>query len=182
MSHVNRRTFLNVASLAAGSGLLGLTAGRARVGAAQAAGAPAVAGDVPDIILNPVEVSGIEAMPVFGRLPGSRHMYVLPSGQGEFHRIGGHVMTRVARSLDTGNVYEMATFAGHAGATMPRHMHRGSHAALLVLNGEVEVELAGARWRMLRGDFANIPAGTPHTWTMRSDRGQLALYSMGDRV
>ena len=154
MNHINRRRFLNVAGLAAGSGLLGLSVGRARAAAQMAA--PVSPADVPDIILNPVEVSGAEAIPVFGRLPGSRHMYVLPSGQGEFHRIGGHVMTRVARALDTGNVYEMATFAGRTGAAMPRHMHRGSHAALLVMNGEVEVELAGARWRMLRGDFANI--------------------------
>jgi quercetin dioxygenase-like cupin family protein len=35
---------------------------------------------------------------------------------------------------------------------------------------------------MLRGDFANIPAGTPHGWTLKSDRSQLALYAMGDRV
>ena len=35
---------------------------------------------------------------------------------------------------------------------------------------------------MMRGDFANIPPGTPHGWTMRSDRTQFALYTMGPRV
>ena len=35
---------------------------------------------------------------------------------------------------------------------------------------------------MMRGDFANIPPGTPHGWTMRSDRSQIALFTMNDRV
>ena len=40
----------------------------------------------------------------------------------------------------------------------------------------------GQRWRMMRGDFANMPPGTPHAWTMKSDRAQLALFTMNDRV
>jgi quercetin dioxygenase-like cupin family protein len=76
----------------------------------------------------------------------------------------------------------MATFAGKTGAAMPRHLHRGSHCAFLVLGGEVELELNGERWLMMRGDFANVPPGTPHAWNMRSDRSWIALFSMNDRV
>jgi quercetin dioxygenase-like cupin family protein len=65
---------------------------------------------------------------------------------------------------------------------MPRHLHRGSHCAFLVLGGEVELELNGQRWIMMRGDFANIPPGTPHAWSMRSDRAKISLFSMNDRV
>jgi quercetin 2,3-dioxygenase len=88
----------------------------------------------------------------------------------------------VARAVDTANVFEMATFSGRAGSTMPRHLHRGSHAAILVLGGEVELELNGQPWMMMRGDFANVPPGTPHAWTMRSDRSKIMLYTMNDRV
>jgi quercetin 2,3-dioxygenase len=109
-------------------------------------------------------------------------MYVLPTDAGEHYLIGAQVMTRAARPADTGNVYELMMFSGRTGATMPRHVHRSSHAALLVLGGDVELELDGRSWRMLRGDFANIPPGTPHSWTMRSDRSKLALYTMNDRV
>ena len=35
---------------------------------------------------------------------------------------------------------------------------------------------------MMRGDFANLPPGTPHGWTMRSDRSKIALFTMNDRV
>ena len=84
-------------------------------------------------------------------------------------------MKRIARASDTGDVHELATFTGNTGATMPRHAHLSSHAAVLVLRGEVEFELGGERWTMMRGDFANLPPGTPHGWTMRSDGAQIAL-------
>ena len=168
---------MGVAGLAAGGGLVGLNA-RWPLDALAAQQTTVV----PDEILNPVEISGPEAVPILGRLPGARRMYMLPADKGEFHLIGSQVMTRMARPVDAANVYEFAIFTGRTSAAMPRHLHRGSHAALLVMSGEVELELNGNRWRMMRGDFANIPPGTPHGWTMRSDRSQIALFTMGDRV
>jgi quercetin 2,3-dioxygenase len=137
---------------------------------------------VPDEILNPVEVNGAEAEPVMGKLPGQKRMYVLPNDAGEYHRVGSHVMKRIARREDTGDVHELATFTGNSGAAMPRHTHLSSHAAVLVMRGEIEFELAGDRWTMMRGDFANLPPGTPHAWLMKSDGAQLALFSMNHRV
>ena len=110
----------------------------------------------------PVEVSGADAEPVMGKLPGQKRMYVLPNDAGEYHRVGSQVMKRIARREDTGDVHELATFTGNTGAAMPRHAHLSSHAAVLVMRGEIELELAGDRWTMMRGDFANLPPGTPH--------------------
>jgi quercetin 2,3-dioxygenase len=173
MTRLRRRSFIGAA---------GLTAGAALAGWKPSLLSTAFAADAPDEILNPVEVSGPEAVPIMGRLPGAKRMYVLPSGSGEYHLIGGFAMTRGARPADTGNVYELNFFAGRTGAVMPRHLHRGSHCALLVLGGEIELELNEQRHTLMRGDFANIPPGTPHAWTMRSDRSRFALYSMNDRV
>src|ERR1700722_1148497 len=163
---VDRRSLLKTGAIAAGAGVASWTLGWRGVSAG-AAQAPA---SIPDEILNPVEVSGPDAIPIIGKLPGARRMYVLPDGNGEYYRIGSFVMTRVARPIESGNTYELATFAGGSGATMPRHAHLASHVAIVVMAGEIELELNGDRWRMLRGDFANIPPGTPHTWIMRSDR------------
>ena len=91
-------------------------------------------------------------------------------------------MKCIARREDTGDVHELATFTGNSGATVPRHAHLSSHAAVLVMRGAIEFELAGDRWTMMRGDFANLPPGTPHGWTMKSDGAQLALFSMNHRV
>ncbi len=177
MGQWNRRRFMNTAALAAGGGLAGWHLSRSTGLFAQAP----VAG-IPDEILNPVEVSGAEAVPVIGKLPGQKRMYVLPNDAGEYHRIGSQVMRRIARREDTGDVHELASFTGNTGATMPRHTHLSSHAAVLVMRGEIEFELGDERWTMMRGDFANLPPGTPHAWTMKSDGAQLALFSMNHRV
>ena len=68
-------------------------------------------------------------------------MYVLPDNAGEYHRVGSQVMKRIARREDTGDVHEFATFTGNTGAAMPRHAHLSSHAALLVMRGEIELEV-----------------------------------------
>jgi quercetin dioxygenase-like cupin family protein len=177
MGQWDRRRFISTAAIAAGSGLAGWYEFGLRGLLAQAP----LAG-VPDEILNPFEVSGPEAEPVMGQLPGRKRMYVLPNSAGEYHRVGNQVMKRIARPVDTGDVYELAVFTGNTGATMPRHVHLSSHAAVLVMRGEIEFELAGDRWTMLRGDFANLPPGTAHAWTMRSDGAQIALFSMNHRV
>jgi quercetin 2,3-dioxygenase len=109
-------------------------------------------------------------------------MYVLPDDAGEYHRVGSQVMKRIARREDTGDVHELATFTGNTGATMPRHAYLSSHAAVLAMRGEIELELGSDRWTMMRGDFANLPPGTAHGWTMKSNGAQLALFSMNHRV
>jgi quercetin 2,3-dioxygenase len=177
MEEWDRRRFLGRAGIAAGSGLVGWNVFGSRGLLAQAP----LAG-IPDEILNPVEVSGAEAVPVIGKLPGEKRMYVLPNDAGEYHRVGSQVMKRIARREDTGDVHELATFTGNGGASMPGHAHLSSHAAVLVMRGEIEFELAGDRWTMMRGDFANLPPGTAHGWTMKSDGAQLALFSMNHRV
>jgi quercetin 2,3-dioxygenase len=177
MAQWDRRRFMSHVGVAAGSGLVAWNVFGSRGLSAQ----QSVAG-IPDEILNPVEVSGPEAEPVVGKLPGQKRMYMLPNDSGEYHRVGSQVMKRIARREDTGDVHELANFTGNTGAAMPRHAHLSSHAAVLVMRGEIEFELAADRWTMLRGDFANLPPGTPHGWTMKSDGAQLALFSMNHRV
>src|SRR5262245_29228707 len=150
MTQWHRRRFLTNAGLGIAAGMAGW---RLFDGYAWAQQAPPAG--IPDEILNPVEVSGEEAALVAGRLPGARRMYVLPNDAGEFHRLGGQVMKRIARPLDTGGVYELITFTGNADAAIPRHVHLSSHAAVLLMRGQVEVELGDDRWTMMRGDFAN---------------------------
>jgi quercetin 2,3-dioxygenase len=176
---IDRRSVLHAAAMAAGVGAASWATGGHRLGTWAAAQTPASA---PDEVLNPVEVTGPDAVPIIGQLPGARRMYVLPDGKGEYHRVGSFVMTRIARPVESGGTYELTTFAGATGATMPLHTHLASHAAIVVMAGDIELELEGKRWRLLRGDFANIPPGTPHGWVMRSDRSRFALFSMGDRA
>ena len=77
MTDFNRRAFLGVAGLAAGAGVFSFDTGVLGMWAEQQPPG------FPDEILNPIEVSGEEAVPIIGRLPGARRMYVLPSNLGE---------------------------------------------------------------------------------------------------
>ena len=135
MHNRSRRTFLTLAGMAAGTNLVDVT-GSGPFGFFAQEPAPAF----PDEILNPIEVSGAAAEPTMGRLPGERRMYVMNITQGEHHLVGAQVMSRVARPAETAGVHESMAFAGRSGAAMPRHVHRSSHAAMLVLGGEVEIE------------------------------------------
>ncbi len=175
MTILDRRRLLRSSLMAAGVGATAAAGwGAGKVWAADEA--------FPDAVMNPVEVTGAEAAPIVGRLPGAQRMYMLPDGQGEHHRIGAMTMTRVARPIETAGSYELASFAGLNGAAMPRHAHLATHCALLVMGGEVELSLGDQSWILQRGDFANIPAGTPFGWTMRSDRGRLSLFMMSPRA
>jgi quercetin 2,3-dioxygenase len=185
----HRRQFLTFSAAAAAGGVLSYKAGHLsnawaaekQFGPGGAAPQPGTAG-FPKEIVDPSEVTGPDAVPILGRLPNARRMYGLRAGEGEKHLVGSQVMVRVTRPAETGDVFEMATFAGLSGAKMPSHAHLSSHATILVMSGDIELELDGKRWRMMRGDFANIPPGTAHGWTMHSDKSQLALFSMNDRV
>jgi quercetin 2,3-dioxygenase len=187
----NRRQFLTLSAAAAAGGVLSYKAGHlsgAWAAEQQSGGAGKTglqqpdAAAFPDEIINPSEITGPDAVPVLGQLPGGRRMYGLSAGEGEKHLIGSQVMVRVTRPAETGSVFEMATFAGRSGAKMPSHAHLSSRATILVMSGDIELELDGKRWRMMRGDFANIPPGTAHGWLMHSDKSQLALFTMNDRV
>ena len=129
MSELNRRRFLSIGAAAAGSSLIGFGAGHPfAFGAGQQRGT-----DVPDVILNPVEVSGAEAVPIIGRLPGARRMYVLSAGQGEFVGVGGHVLHahgapyRHRECLRAADVHRTAG-RGHASAHAPGEPRRAARA------------------------------------------------------
>ncbi|HEY3602346.1 MAG TPA: cupin domain-containing protein [Chthoniobacterales bacterium] len=47
--------------------------------------------------------------------------------------------------------------------------HEKSEQVLLVLEGEVEAEVAGEKRRLKQGDIVVIPAGTKHRFQNRSD-------------
>ena len=137
MSYLRRRDFLSLTGLAAGGGLIGATLGRPLAIAQQAGRRRARR--------HPESRRGERRRGRADHRPAARRAADVRAAadSGEYHLVGGHVMTRMARPADTGGVYELATFTGRTGATMPRHVHRSSHAALLVTRGDVELELDG---------------------------------------
>lgn len=76
---------------------------------------------------------------------------------------------------------------GQASGNEPE-AHRASDQVLLLVEGELSAEIAGARSRMKAGDVVVIPPGTKHRFTNRGDQPAVSFsvysppeYSPDDR-
>jgi quercetin 2,3-dioxygenase len=114
-----------------------------------------------------------------GELPGALAPYFLRAGEGERYLVGGMVASLIARGVDTGELFEAAILTGGKNANLPSHTHARAHEALLVLDGEVELSLAGKSHLLIRGDYASVPPGTPHAFTMLGHRTQIISWTTG---
>ena len=50
------------------------------------------------------------------------------------------------------------------GAAVPAHAHEKTTEGMYVLEGGVRLVVDGAEYSLRQGDYASIPAGTPHSW------------------
>ena len=112
-------------------------------------------------------------------LPGVKSAYLLRSGMGERHLVSGHLATVIARPQDTGGLMEAAVMSGGAGAAFPLHHHVRAHESLYVLDGQIELHLAGKMYLLSRGDYANLPPGTVHGYRMRDHYTRFLMWTVG---
>lgn len=64
------------------------------------------------------------------------------------------------------------------GGGIPLEVHDGFDEAILVVEGELDLEIGGEVIRMTTGDFFVIPAGKPHR-VLEGSRGTLFLVDAG---
>ncbi|TDO15542.1 quercetin 2,3-dioxygenase [Bacillus subtilis] len=115
-------------------------------------------------------------------LPKEKMPYLLRSGEGERYLFGRQVATVMANAKSTGDLFEIVLLSGGKGDAFPRHVHKDTHEGILVLDGKLELTLDGEHYLLVSGDYANIPAGTPHSYRMQSHRTRLVSYTMKGNV
>lgn len=115
-------------------------------------------------------------------LPKEKVPYLLRSGEGERYLFGRQVATVMANGKSTGDLFEIVLLSGGKGDAFPLHIHKNTHEGLLVLDGKLELTLDGEHHLLVAGDYANIPAGTPHSYRMHSHRTRLVSYTMKGNV
>jgi len=115
---------------------------------------------------------------ITGKLPGTKQPYFLKAGEGERHLFGGQLATLIARSEDSGGLFQIAVISGGKGATFPLHSHAKSREALLVLDGRLELFLNGEARLLSPGDFAGIPPGTVHGYRMAGYRTRFLVWNV----
>ena len=75
----------------------------------------------------------------------------------------GHVRTEIQlRGEDTDGAFCLIVDRPPAGWSLPAHRHRNEAETIVVVEGEFEFDLAGARSRVSPGQSIHVPRGVTH--------------------
>ena len=56
---------------------------------------------------------------------------------------------------------------------MPLHTHHDTDETFYLIEGELDVEIGGERFRATAGDFVFGPRGVPHRWIVTSETAEI---------
>ncbi|MFS0644068.1 quercetin 2,3-dioxygenase [Siminovitchia sp. 179-K 8D1 HS] len=115
------------------------------------------------------------------KLPDQKIPYLIRSGEGDRYVFGRQLATIIANGTSTENLVELVILSGGKGDAFPAHKHAKSHEGIYVLHGKLEVVIEDKKYLLTDGNYAFIPAGTVHGYTMQSHRTQfLSVTSKGE--
>ena len=100
-------------------------------------------------------------------------------GEGERLEFTGQGATFIATHATTGGELCAAMVTGEKGATSALHRYSAAHECLVVMAGVLDLQRGEQLTWLTPGDFASIPAGTVHGYTMRGHRTSLLMWSVG---
>lgn len=80
-------------------------------------------------------------------------------------------------SRDTGGPLSVADATWATGSGAQPHSHASEDEIFIVLSGEVELAIAGRRFRRAAGESAFIPRGTEHAFRALSETRVLAILT-----
>lgn len=96
----------------------------------------------------------------------------------ESHVILGETLTPML-TCEMGSAIEVFDTRGVAGGGPPPHTHKWEEI-YVVLSGEMDVFVDGQTRRLKAGDFAHVPANTPHGYKTLTDTHFLTIVSKGN--
>lgn len=91
-------------------------------------------------------------------------------------RVVGDTVRVLASAAETGGAFEVFELEGPEGSGPPPHAHPWSEA-YLVIEGEADVIIEGATSIAGPGCFTNVPAGTTHTYRIRSKTAKFVVIT-----
>lgn len=111
------------------------------------------------------------------QLPGEPVPYSLAAGEGRRYEVDGQLWTVLARSQDTGGLFDAAYISGGRGAWAGYHAHRDQQRSFLVVDGRVQLWLAASSRVLIPGDSVHVPAGTPLAYRMLAHNTRLLTWA-----
>lgn len=94
------------------------------------------------------------------------------------HHILGETLTPMLTHA-MGSAIEIFDTKGVPGGGPPPHKHKWEEV-YVVLSGRMDVSIAGRTTRLGPGEFAHVPADTPHGYTTLDDTHFLTIVSKGN--
>jgi quercetin 2,3-dioxygenase len=119
---------------------------------------------------------------VENKLPENKEPYLQRAGEGNRYLLGTQLATVIATTESTGNMFEWVILSGGKGAGFPSHIHERTHKAIYVLHGSLELNINGKSHLLISGNYAQIPAGTVHSYSMLSHRTRFLSITMKGEI
>lgn len=91
-------------------------------------------------------------------------------------RVVGDTLRVLATSAETGGAYEMFEMEAPRDSGPPPHAHPWSEA-YVVIEGEADVWIGGEHIDARPGCFIQIPAGTKHSYRIRSESAKFVIVT-----
>src|SRR4051812_26679037 len=98
--------------------------------------------------------------------------------QGRTSAVVGDVYRFLATGEDTNGRYALWESIVPPGGGPPPHVHSREEEGFHVLGGEITFRVGDERLAATEGTFANMPAGTPHSFKNESNRPAKMLISV----
>ncbi len=86
------------------------------------------------------------------------------AGEGRVMNVMGHMARLLLSRDDTGGAFSLFDYRSEAGTGVPAHVHQHEDEAWLVLEGAMEVTVAGVAHRLEPGGMAFGPRGIEHSF------------------
>ncbi|ASU85815.1 cupin [Nocardiopsis gilva YIM 90087] len=115
--------------------------------------------------------------PLRNELPGAPVPYYVANGEGERYEVDGQLWTIIARTQDTGGLFDAAYISGGRGAATGYHAHRDHQRSFMVIKGSVQVWLGGESRVLVPGDSFTVPPGTPLAYRMLAHHTRMLTWS-----
>ncbi|WP_105565853.1 quercetin 2,3-dioxygenase [Microbacterium halophytorum] len=115
--------------------------------------------------------------PVLNALPGESVPYYIAAGEGPRYETAGMMWNVVARSQDTGGLFDAAFIHGGRGTDVPFHSLPAHQRSYYVFEGSAQFWIPGESRVLVPGDSVHVPAGVPVAFRLLGNLTKLFLYS-----
>lgn len=116
---------------------------------------------------------------VVDELPGEPAPFALSAGEGPRYAFGSWHITAMARHVDTNNDFALTRVMAPAGPATP-FLSTTGYTFLQTLEGELTLWLPNGLTRLVAGDSATIPVGTPFSLRPEALVNTFLLYTTDD--